>query len=177
MKNATNKHNMLILCIIAVQFFFASMAQASQSDTVVFNMNFMNYGGYHDAGNLTFTGTIENDGTIKFADIIAINWPTLPSLTLSSMSSFGTFDAYTNIWTNNALAWQGQSIENTLAYVSWNNTSSAWSSYNGAKATFISATFIPAVPVPAAIWLFGSGLIGLLSFNRRKNKTTNVIAA
>jgi hypothetical protein len=27
------------------------------------------------------------------------------------------------------------------------------------------------VPVPVAVWLFGSGLIGLLSFNRRKNKT------
>lgn len=34
-----------------------------------------------------------------------------------------------------------------------------------------------AVPAPAAAWLFGSGLIGLLSFNRRKDKTDNVIAA
>jgi hypothetical protein len=33
------------------------------------------------------------------------------------------------------------------------------------------------VPVPAAVWLFGSGLIGLLSFNRRKNKSANLIAA
>ena len=36
---------------------------------------------------------------------------------------------------------------------------------------------INAVPVPGAVWLFGSSLIGLLSFNRRKNKTANVIAA
>ena len=33
------------------------------------------------------------------------------------------------------------------------------------------------VPVPAAVWLFGSGLIGLASFTRRKNKSANLIAA
>ncbi len=33
------------------------------------------------------------------------------------------------------------------------------------------------VPIPGAAWLFGSCLIGLLSFNRRKNKTVNLIAA
>ncbi len=36
---------------------------------------------------------------------------------------------------------------------------------------------VAAVPVPGAVWLFGSGLIGLASFTRRKNKTTNLIAA
>ncbi len=36
---------------------------------------------------------------------------------------------------------------------------------------------VAAVPVPAAVWLFGSGLIGLLSFTRRKNKTVNLMAA
>ena len=34
-----------------------------------------------------------------------------------------------------------------------------------------------AVPVPAAVWLFGSGLIGLASFTHRKNKSANLIAA
>ena len=33
------------------------------------------------------------------------------------------------------------------------------------------------VPVPAAAWLFGSGLIGLASFTRIKNKSANLIAA
>jgi hypothetical protein len=33
------------------------------------------------------------------------------------------------------------------------------------------------VPVPAAVWLFGSGLIGLASFTRRKNKSTILITA
>lgn len=29
-------------------------------------------------------------------------------------------------------------------------------------------TSVPAVPIPAAIWLFGSGLVGLTGFSRRK---------
>ena len=33
------------------------------------------------------------------------------------------------------------------------------------------------VPVPGAVWLFGSGLVGLLSFHRKKNKTADVITA
>ncbi len=36
---------------------------------------------------------------------------------------------------------------------------------------------VAAVPVPAAVWLFLSGLMGVLSFNRRKNKTVNLTAA
>ncbi len=36
---------------------------------------------------------------------------------------------------------------------------------------------VSAVPVPAAVWLFGSGLMGVLSFKRSKNKTANVITA
>ncbi len=34
--------------------------------------------------------------------------------------------------------------------------------------TLISASFVSAVPVPAAAWLFGSGLLGLLGFSKRK---------
>ena len=31
------------------------------------------------------------------------------------------------------------------------------------------AVDVPAVPVPAAVWLFGSGLIGLVGIARRKS--------
>jgi probable HAF family extracellular repeat protein len=48
--------------------------------------------------------------------------------------------------------------------------------YNGDQHAFL-LTPISSVPTPGAVWLFGSGLIGLLSFNRRKNKIANVIAA
>jgi len=43
---------------------------------------------------------------------------------------------------------------------------------NGDPITFyLSSTLeISAIPVPAAIWLFGSGLVGLIGFSRRKAK-------
>lgn len=40
------------------------------------------------------------------------------------------------------------------------------------RAFSLNGTLVTAVPVPAAVWLFGSGLTGLLSFSRRK-KTAN----
>jgi hypothetical protein len=41
------------------------------------------------------------------------------------------------------------------------------------RAFSLNNTTIPAVPLPGAVWLFGSGLMGLLSFGRRKNGTAN----
>jgi hypothetical protein len=41
--------------------------------------------------------------------------------------------------------------------------------YNGAnEVTAAATTSVTVVPVPAAAWLFGSGLIGLISLARRK---------
>lgn len=42
--------------------------------------------------------------------------------------------------------------------------------HNGLTRAFL-LTPVSAVPVPSAVWLFGSGLVGLRSLNRRKNKT------
>ncbi len=36
------------------------------------------------------------------------------------------------------------------------------------KAKFDNLTFTSSVPVPAAAWLFGSALIGLVGFKRKK---------
>jgi hypothetical protein len=33
------------------------------------------------------------------------------------------------------------------------------------------SVYAPVVPVPAAVWLFGSGLLGLVGVARRKNRT------
>lgn len=40
--------------------------------------------------------------------------------------------------------------------------------FSGAGAAGLRAASVSAVPVPAAVWLFGSGLIGLMGFARRK---------
>jgi hypothetical protein len=41
--------------------------------------------------------------------------------------------------------------------------------YSGAPNSWLYATFTPsAVPIPAAVWLFGTALIGLVGFGKRK---------
>ncbi|WP_200882560.1 hypothetical protein [Methylobacter sp. BBA5.1] len=40
--------------------------------------------------------------------------------------------------------------------------------FTGGRAQFQITTDVSAVPVPAAVWLFGSGLMGLLGFNRKR---------
>ena len=49
-----------------------------------------------------------------------------------------------------------------------------WSDLNGVDTapTFVSGTVtVNPVPVPAAVWLFGSGLLGLIGVARRRNAT------
>ena len=51
----------------------------------------------------------------------------------------------------------------------------SWSVSDGALSANIPTIFdltmqVSAVPVPAAIWLFGSGLLGLVAFSRRRKK-------
>ena len=54
---------------------------------------------------------------------------------------------------------------------SYQNTNATWS-FSAASATSysMSVTSVATVPVPAAVWLFGSGLIGLFGIARRKVK-------
>ena len=48
----------------------------------------------------------------------------------------------------------------------YDTTSATWS-FSANNASFYSMS-VAAVPVPAAVWLFGSGLIGLIGVARRK---------
>lgn len=39
---------------------------------------------------------------------------------------------------------------------------------NGAQISILFASYVTFIPIPAAIWLFASGLIGLVGLARRK---------
>jgi hypothetical protein len=51
----------------------------------------------------------------------------------------------------------------------WFNSGSGSTSWAGEERTWATFTPAAAVPVPAAVWLFGSGLLGLIGIARRKN--------
>jgi hypothetical protein len=59
--------------------------------------------------------------------------------------------------------------------VNFGNVGAAWTAFDGTpysekfNVTLNGvAAVVPEVPVPAAVWLFGSGLIGLVGVARRK---------
>ena len=60
--------------------------------------------------------------------------------------------------------------ENTDGFATWTFGADGSLVYQSAAAAAV-------VPVPAAIWLMGSALIGLLGVARRQNSETNVVAA
>lgn len=84
------------------------------------------------------------------ANIIAQGFSDASSLVAALMNSQGHRDIILNEGTSGGLNWEGIGV-------GWSN--GYWSIGFG--------TANP-VPVPAAVWLFGSGLIGLISIARRK---------
>ena len=72
----------------------------------------------------------------------------------------------------NSLYWQAQDVATLYGYTfdMWNGQqgSSIEKDSGGSYAWAVYTGDISAVPVPAAVWLFGSGLIGLAGFARRR---------
>ncbi len=82
-------------------------------------------------------------------------------------------------WSSNDFALDPQLGMNDFAWAFNTNlgNQNGYFKYHPLYAWAVRSGDVAAVPVPAAAWLFGSGLIGLLSFNRSKNKTANLITA
>lgn len=106
----------------------------------------------------------QSDATLS-ATNVQLSTPLFDILNIPNLS-MSVFESNTNVLLNGPTA-SGQSATinlaagNYYAQVSGNITGLAGGSY------LVSMAALP-VPVPAAIWLLGSGLIGLVSVSRRK---------
>jgi hypothetical protein len=86
-----------------------------------------------------------------------------------SWDASGSFDLTTAMWDDRDHV--GLTLQNTLTAVSSAEGEFAWIQKKAVGSEIIVSTseFPPAiVPIPAAAWLFGSGLLGLIGIARRK---------
>ena len=110
-------------------------------------------------------GSIASDGAVSLSSSVSLLSP------FSEVTNFFTIDGWQldltsiNVSANTSAAvldFGGagfMTLSGTAQAVNWSFTSSNDTTYN---------MDITAVPVPAAVWLFGSGLIGLMGVVRRK---------
>lgn len=154
---------------------------------VTFSVNTFNMDTYLDTAMGSFgtwadstvamSGSVDANGNISFdpAGRMAAGQFTHAAIggqlwnTGSTFTSGNQFNAVANL-TGNALA-----IDGTAVIVSASTIGADWGGFEGTAYTevfsldFSNATIIPsAVPVPAAAWLFASGLIGLAGLVKRK---------
>lgn len=85
---------------------------------------------------------------------------------------FGTagFDFLSGMWSATQLTHINLTLQNNLEAVSTTQGESAWiqKKFTGGNTVGVVIQTIPTVPVPAAVWLFGSGLLGLVAVARRR---------
>ncbi len=133
--------------------------------TGALNMTFLNRLGAIGAPNTLYNRIWNND------DVCGHGW---------TVFTTGSTSTYKNDCTTNATITgaplsslgdiNGDGITDYRAiFVSGGTIGSAWGSFAGANyfETW-NVNIVSAVPVPAAVWLFGSGLLGLLGIARRK---------
>ena len=105
-------------------------------------------------------------------------------LSISSASTIGAADLTTNIrlfdfseavFSNDSLptVYSGQDFDLTYAGLSEGTRLTLFHPENNFSSVVFEAelTSLNAVPVPAAVWLFGTALIGLVGFSRRRKTT------
>jgi len=78
----------------------------------------------------------------------------------------GSFDLTTTTWDGRDHV--GLTLQNTLTATSSAEGEFAWIQKKAVGSEIIVTTTPSEIPVPAAVWLFGSGLLGLLGIARRK---------
>lgn len=110
-----------------------------------------------DVWSATYTAAIDSDSTVEEAEIAATEAALLDEY---SLNGWGLLNCWGELCNDSTSSSASMSV--TFGVVS--GTTYAF----GADAEASVYTDVNAVPVPAAAWLFGSGLIGLAGIARRK---------
>lgn len=105
-------------------------------------------------------------GSFQSANLDVIGLPGLQDDTIHNWSATAGFDMTTALW--DGINSVNMTLTNilTASTAGFGETATIEKTLSGTK--LLSIVTSP-VPVPAAFWLFGSGLIGLVGFMRRKN--------
>ena len=115
------------------------------------------------------------DGTGSTYDIpddwngnFGTNWGFLSPVVLSDMS----FNEGTCTISNMKTGWHMKEIDGVIYTNSGTDKVTLWPRYsNFTQASVADELYIiPVVPIPGAVWLFGSGLIGLIGFRKKLKK-------
>ena len=143
------------------------------------DLNFVNTGGPHAVFSFNATGVLVSDITNVLFNGVAN--PVYSIATSGINTPFGTFDFLLDCTTGCSNGAPGQQSDPlTFTVLNALETDLVGLSSGGTDAYFAADVIcvtgdcfgatgaIGAVPVPAAVWLFGSGLIGLVGFARRK---------
>ncbi len=97
-------------------------------------------------------------GPNGIGDHTATNTTTALSLTLTGSDNF-----ILGLSTDNGVSWMADAGPASLGANAYSVTFGT-----GANVIEVDVQIVPAIPVPAAVWLFGSGLLGLVGMARRK---------
>jgi len=181
--------------------FFGSLLKSYDlgSDSVKYVANFNSAGQLITSmGGTTLTNYLQINGSLPAGKFGNTSWVAQPNelLLKADLTSVGTWNGvalgfathFTGGWAalNTALTGgsKGESLwltglsadfSNLVKALDGNNGNGTLSSLFGGNKTITGVVSVSSVPVPAAVWLFGTGLMSLLA-GRRKNATLRFAA-
>ena len=154
-----------------VNFTLTGEVDAAADSGNVFGLDFFD--------TITATGTFDDSvlssgtGTISFGsgsgNSLTLN---VGTQTFSAADDDGYATGFPQL-SLNAGAFSGFNFATSFSTMSWFDSQGPWfdgedDDFNLVSGTWINFETTAVVPVPAAVWLFGSGLLGLVGIARRK---------
>ena len=161
---------------------YGAIFTSTNNNSTIGDLNYSLFdNGSWNAGRDGFTGLNEDSGTMTFVLPYEVNYvggfmnysSPLTTGTNVIISAFDSFNkelvSYTLNNTDGAISTPGGTNEGAFRGILWTDPLIKTFQISNSYVVLDDLTFGTAVvPVPAALWLFGSGLLGLVAVARRK---------